>query len=291
MFGPPKTLGKLIKHGEKRFRRAKLFFGHGTDNAFDEACFLALEAMGLPAGHLAEHWDEPISAEMREKILALYEARIATRKPASYLVNKAYIQGYAFYVDERVIVPRSHIAEILCGDLSPVNGSPKRILDLCTGSGCLAIVAAQLFPEAEVDAVELSPGAFAVAQMNVEMYGLEDRVHLYQGDLFTPLPDGVQYDLIITNPPYVDAEGMAGLPDEYHAEPEMALAAGADGLDLVHVILREARRFLKPQGLLICELGRCGPALYGAYPNLPFCWLETENADDSVFFLEAENLP
>jgi ribosomal protein L3 glutamine methyltransferase len=290
VFGTPNTLGKLIKQGEKRFRRAGLVFGHGTDNAFDEACFLALEALALQAEQLPTYWNIRLTPNQITKITALYDARIKTRKPASYLVNKAYIQGYPFYVDERVIVPRSHIAEILCGDFTPVTKPPARVLDLCTGSGCLAILAAQLFPDAIVDAVELDGDALVVATRNVADYKLQKRMTLYQGDLYNPLP-AMKYDLIITNPPYVDQEGMDGLPPEYLAEPALALAGGEDGMDLVHTILKRAPEFLTENGMLICELGRCGPALYQAYPNLPFSWLETENANDSVFYITRPDLP
>lgn len=287
-FGTPRTIRDLVRHGEKRFAKVGLSFGHGTDNAFDEAAFITLEALGLPVDGLEAHWKSPVDAAGRNKVLALFAARIATRKPASYLLNKAYIQGRPFYVDERVIVPRSFIAEILCGEFSPAPPASQvhRVLDLCTGSGCLAVLAAQLFPQAQIDATELSPDAAAVARRNIAAYKMEDRLALYQGDLFAPLPPGVRYDVIIANPPYVDADGMNGLPPEFRAEPALALAAGADGLDLVHRIIAAAPHYLSPRGVLVCEIGRCRPALQAAYPGLAFGWCETAHSSGEVFFCQ-----
>lgn len=285
------TLCDLVRHAVTQFEKAGLSYGHGTGNSFDEACFLALEHLHLPVERLEAFWHARLTEGERSGLIALFDKRIKTRKPASYLVNKAYVQGFPFYVDERVIVPRSFIAEILCGDFSPVPEPPARVLDLCTGSGCLAILAAQLWPEAIVDAVDLSPDALEVARRNVIDYGLEDRLNLYQGDLFVPLPKGVKYDLIITNPPYVDEEGMDALTPEFQAEPALALDGGPDGLDIVHKILKSARDFLTEDGMLICELGRCGSALSNAYPDTSFSWLDTENSTGEVFFLSRDELP
>ena len=283
------TLGSFLLQAAETLDSADLAYGHGTAQAFDEAAFIVLESLGLPPdSDLEALWDRPIDEAAASKISALLEARIRTRKPAPYLLNKAYIQGIPFYVDERVIVPRSFIAEILlCDDEFAPPGMPRkvtRVLDLCTGSGCLAIIAAMIFPDAHVDAVDLSADALAVAEKNVAMHGLADCITLYKGDLFAPIA-GKTYDLIITNPPYVDAAGMNALPPEYRHEPSMALAAGADGLDLVHSILRDAPRFLTPEGGMVCEIGRCKPALEAAYPDLPFLWLETENSEDEVFWI------
>lgn len=283
----------FVRYGVSKFNESGLFYGHGTDNATDEAIFMVLEALHLPVDSIDPYWNARLTETERRTLTNLIHKRIETRLPAPYLVNKAYIQGYPFYVDERVIVPRSFIAEILCrpegapeiGDYSNVTS----VLDLCTGSGCLAIIAAHLFPEAAVDAVDLSPDAIAVAQRNVDDYGLKDRVTLYKGDLFAPLK-GKKYDLIITNPPYVDAEGMEHLPPEFDHEPAMALAAGKDGLDIVHRIMKEAKAHLNDGGSLICELGRCGPDLEKAYPGKEFSWFETENSRGEVFWMGKDQL-
>lgn len=287
-----KTLGDFVTFAEGAFRESGIAFGHGTDNERDEAAFIALEGLGLPIYDLDENWDRILNDSERERLTALCDARIKTRKPASYLLNKAYIQGLPFYVDERVIVPRSFIAEILCRD-DGFSGIPDyeavtSVLDLCTGSGCLAILAAYLFPNARVDAVDLSKDALDVARRNVAEHALEKRVTLYEGDLFAPLK-GKSYDLILTNPPYVDKEGMDALPAEFRHEPEMALAAGNDGMEIVHRIMAEAKSHLNDGGGMMCELGRCGPALEAAYSN-PFLWLSTENSDGEVFWIKKKNL-
>lgn len=287
-----KTLGEFVERAAESFGESNVFFGHGTDNAFDEAAFIALEGLGLPIDDLDSVWDRPFADAEKQKLSGIVRARIEARKPASYLLNKAYIQGLPFYVDERVIVPRSFIAEILCrddgffgiGDYEQV----RSVLDLCTGSGCLAILAAHLFPKAKIDAVDLSSDALAVARRNVTDYSLEERVTLYEGDLFAPLA-GKSYDLILTNPPYVDAEGMTDLPEEFRHEPEMALAAGADGMDIVHRIMAESKTYLNDGGGMMCELGRCGPALEAAYKS-PFLWLETENSSGEVFWIKKKDL-
>lgn len=292
MTKTPETIDDFITYAANRMDESDLTFGHGTDNAYDEAVFITLESLGLPVDDLESVSGNALTAPEQEQLEALLTARIETRKPASYLLNKAYLQGIPFYVDERVIVPRSFIAEILCRDEGFFGiadyDAPMRVLDLCTGSGCLAIMAAYLFPNATVDAVDLSPDALAVARRNVADHALERRVTLYEGDLFTPL-NGQTYDLILTNPPYVDKEGMDDLPPEFVHEPRMALAAGDDGMEIVHRIMEHAKAHLNDGGGMMCELGRCGPALEAAYKN-PFLWLETENSDGEVFWIKKKNL-
>lgn len=292
------TVRDVIRYGVSQFRAAGLAYGHGTDNAFDDMVFLALEGLNLPVDQLEPYWDARLLRRERLTLLELIERRIVTRKPTSYLLNKAYIQGVPFYVDERVIVPRSYIGELLFSNLFGGEGfnliadveAVGRVLDLCTGSGCLAILAAQVFPNAIVDAVELSPDAYEVARRNVAEHGLEDRVNLYLGDLFQPLPADAQYDLIISNPPYVDAAAMAVLPPEYRAEPEMALAAGDDGLEVVNRILAAAGERLAPGGGLLCEIGRDRPALEERFEDLAFLWLQTAGSFGEVFWLTADQL-
>lgn len=286
------TLRDMIRYAVSRFNEAQIAYGHGTDNAHDEAVFMVLEALHLPIDTLEPYLDARLTRPEKDWLFELIDLRVRTRKPAAYLLNKAYIQGLGFYVDERVIVPRSFIAEILAGYNSPVENPDEitAVLDLCTGSGCLAILAAHLYPNASIDAVDLSPDALDVARRNIADYGLEERITLYEGDLFAPLA-GRTYDLIITNPPYVDRAGMDGLPAEFRAEPAMALESGADGLEHVRRILKAARGHLNGAGGLLCELGRCGPALQEACPRTPFLWLETQESEGEVFWLTADQLP
>jgi ribosomal protein L3 glutamine methyltransferase len=255
-----------------------------------------LEGLHLPVDRLDPFLDARLLPAERERLASLIEARVKTRKPAPYLLNKAYIRGVPFYVDERVIVPRSFIGELLFSGLfSGEDGAlvdpqaVSSVLDLCAGSGALAILAARVFPHALVDAVELSPDAAAVAARNITESGFADRIELLEGDLFAPLA-GRRYDLILTNPPYVDAEGMADLPPEYAHEPAMALAAGEDGLDIVRRILAEAPDHLTDEGVLVCEIGRCRPALEADYPDLPLLWLDTEESQGEVFLARAQDL-
>lgn len=287
------TVQDFVRYGVTKFNESGLFYGHGTTSAFDEAAYMVLESLQLPIDSLDPYWTARLTKNERRKITDLIHRRVKTRLPAPYLLNKAYIQGFPFYVDERVLIPRSFIAEILCAPESfkPVGDYTNvlSVLDLCTGSGCLAIIAAHLFPNASVDAADLSADALAVARRNVEAYGLEGRIQLHQGDLFSPL-EGRKYDLIITNPPYVDVEGMDHLPPEFEHEPAMALAAGADGLDIVRRIVDEAKAYLNPNGGMICELGRCGPDLTAAYPGVDFDWLDTENSQGEVFWIKQERL-
>ena len=280
------TVEDVIRYGARRFNKAKLFYGHGTDNAVDEAAWLVLETLGLPVDGSAP-LRRRLTEEQRKAVLAIIDRRVVTRKPAAYLLNKAYIQGLSFYVDERVIVPRSFIGELLV-DFDLMR-APKKVLDLCTGSGCLAILAAHVFPFAAVDAVDLSAGALEVAKRNVTDHGLKKRVHLFKGNLFKPLKNK-KYDLIITNPPYVDAPAMKALPPEYRHEPEMALASGKDGLDIVRKILKEAPKHLTLEGGLLCEIGRGREILEKEYPHLSFLWLDTALSEGEVFWLTRRQL-
>ena len=286
------TLRDLMRFAVSRFNEACLFFGHGTDNAWDEAAYLLLHSLHLPIDQLDPYMDARLTATERAAALELIRRRIAERLPAAYLTREAWLGDYRFYVDERVIVPRSHIAELLREQLSPWVNDPwavGRVLDMCTGSGCLAILAAEAFPEAAVDAVDLSPDALAVARINVREYGLEERIRLVESDAFAALP-GDRYDVIVSNPPYVNAESMATLPEEYRREPQLALASGEDGLDFVRVLLAQAARHLTPEGILIVEIGNNKDALERAFPRLSFVWLDTSAGDRFVFMLRRKDL-
>lgn len=288
------TLRDLLRFSVSRFNEVGIFFGHGSDNAWDEAVYLLLHSLHLPPDRLEPFLDARLTSEERSRALLIIEKRIKDRLPAAYLTNEAWLGEHRFYVDERVIVPRSFIAELLEEQLEPWIEDPwavTDVLDLCTGSGCLAILAALAFPEAAVDAVDLSPDALAVAQRNVADYELEERVQLIHSDLFAALDPVRRYDLIISNPPYVDAAAMRALPTEYRREPEMALAAGEDGLDLVRIMLREAKARLNPGGILVVEIGHNRDVLEAAYPTLPFTWLDTRAGDEYVFLLRREELP
>lgn len=277
------TVLDSIRAAARRFTRARLSYGHGTGNALDDAGWLVLETLGGET-----NLKRKLTLREEKAVKAIVDKRIETRKPSAYLLNKAYVQGLPFYIDERVIVPRSFIGELLVEDLGLL-GNPKTILDLCTGSGCLAILAAHVFPKAKVDAADLSKDALAVARRNVTDYKLARRLHLHQGDLFAPLK-GKKYDLILTNPPYVDAPAMKKLPPEYRHEPAMALGSGKDGLDIVRRILKEAPRHLTPKGGLLCEVGRGRKRLEKEYPHLPFLWLDTELSEGEVFWLSRAQL-
>jgi ribosomal protein L3 glutamine methyltransferase len=293
------TLLDFVRHAVSRFVEAKLVFAHGTPDPVAEAAFLVCETLHLAPDQFETFATARVTAREAEQILEVIGCRIATRKPAAYLVNKIYLRGLPFYVDERVIVPRSFIGELLeqhfsgdsdqGGSLIDDPLSVERVLDLCTGSGCLAILASRNFPNAQIDAVDISRDALEVAARNVADYGLQDRVRLHRGDLFKPLREA-RYDLIISNPPYVDAEGMAGLPRECRAEPKLAFDGGADGLDLVRRILDEAGRHLTPQGGLLCEIGRGRERLEAAFPQLPLLWLDTEDSQGEVFWIRAADL-
>jgi ribosomal protein L3 glutamine methyltransferase len=279
------TLGEIFRFAVQRFRAARLAYGHGTTNAHDEAAFLVLEALRLPIDRLDPYLDLRPTAAERARLLTLIDARVSLRLPAPYLVGAAYMHGVRFHADRRALIPRSFIGDILADEALPID--PRRVtrvLDLCTGTGCLAILAALAFPRAKIDAVDLSAGALALARRNVATHRLGDRITLHRGDLFQPLA-GQRYDLILSNPPYVDARGMAKLPPEYQHEPRMALAAGDDGLDLVRRILAEAPRHLRKGGGLVCEIGRGRKPLERAYPGTDFLWLDTEQSSGEVFWL------
>ncbi|MBT0960145.1 50S ribosomal protein L3 N(5)-glutamine methyltransferase [Denitromonas iodatirespirans] len=287
------TLRDWLRYAVTRFNRAQLFFGHGTDNAWDEAVYLLLHTLALPLDRLDPFLDACIPLDERETLLDIIERRVESRQPAAYLTGEAWLAGYRFKVDPRVIVPRSYFAALLAEGLAPWIDDPEsvtRVADVCTGSGCLAIMMAHTFPNAEVDAVDLSADALAVAADNVADYGLEDQVHLHHGDALAPLA-GQRYDLILSNPPYVTAEAMATLPAEYRHEPEMALAAGEDGLDVVRSLIAHARAHLNPGGLLMVEVGHNRHLVEEAFPDLPFTWLADAQAEDMVFLLREEELP
>ncbi|MDB5487521.1 MAG: Ribosomal protein N(5)-glutamine methyltransferase [Reyranella sp.] len=282
------TLGDFFHFAVARFRAARLAYGHGTTNAVDEAAFMVLEALRLPI-HRIDPWLDLVPTEPEKaRLITLIEARVGLRMPAPYLLEAAYMQGVRFHIDRRALIPRSFIGDLLAGGALPT-AKPRRILDLCCGSGCLAILAALAFPRAKIDAVDLSAGALALARRNVATHRLGDRIALHRGDLFKPLQDQ-RYDLIISNPPYVDAGGMEKLPPEFRHEPRMALAAGDDGLDLVHRILTEAPKHLTKSGGLVCEIGRGRAPLEAAYPRLPFLWLDTELSEGEVFWLSRSDL-
>ncbi|MFO1380165.1 MAG: 50S ribosomal protein L3 N(5)-glutamine methyltransferase [Chitinivorax sp.] len=286
------TVRDLLRFAVSRFQAADLFYGHGTDNAYDDAAYLILHTLKLPLTHLQPFLDARLLPQEIDAVLNVLQRRVEQRKPAAYLTNEAWLGEYKFYVDERVIVPRSFIAELLRQHLQPWVDYPELIhnaLDMCTGSGCLAILMADAFPDAQIDAVDLSADALAVAQRNIDDYGLGDRIEPIRSDLFTGL-QGRQYDLIISNPPYVNAPSMAELPAEYRAEPEMALASGDDGLDAVRLLIDNAPQFLSPHGLLVVEIGHNREELEAAYPELPFTWLETSGGDGFVFMLTMEQL-
>lgn len=292
MTGDLATIRDFFRYAVTSFARAGLVFGHGATNAVDEAAFLILEALSLPIDDINPWLDARLAADERDRLTALIEARVTTRKPAAYLVNKAYIQGIPFYVDERVIVPRSFIGEILAGDAAflPSAEDVGSVLDLCTGSGCLAILAALAFPNAAIVGADLSADALAVATRNVKDHGLDDRVSLVEGDLFAPL-GARKFDLMLANPPYVDAAAMPAFPPEYRAEPAMAHAGGADGMDLVRRIIAGARAHLAECGGLLCEIGGGRDILERDFPDLPFLWLDTEESEGEVFWLARADLP
>jgi len=291
------TVRDFLRWALSEFRRAKIAHGHGTTSALDEAAFLILETLKLPVDDINPWLEATLLVSEREELAEIIRRRIETRSPASYLVQRAYIGGVPFYVDERVIVPRSYIGELMLsgifgGDDAPLIGDVTQVtgvLDLCTGSGCLAVLAAGIFPEAEIDAADLSDDALAVARINIEEHGLSERITLRQGDLFAAV-DGATYDVIICNPPYVAAAEVSAFPPEYGHEPGMAHIGGEDGLDLVRHILDEAADHLNPGGGLICEIGTGRERLVADYPHLDFMWLDTEESQGEVFWITREDL-
>ena len=286
------TVRDCLRFAVSRCNEAGLFFGHGSDNAYDEAAYLILHTLRLPLDRLEPFLDAKLTEPEIQAVLNILRRRVEERLPAAYLTHEAWLGEYRFYVDQRVIVPRSFIAELLREQFAPWVEDPEsvtRVLDMCTGSGCLAILAALAFPNAQVDAVELSKDALDVAARNVADYGLLDRVELIESDLFAAL-DGRAYDLIISNPPYVNAESVTVLPLEYRAEPALALGSGEDGLDATRQILAAAKTHLNPGGILVVEIGHNREQLEVAFPQLPFTWLDTSGGDQFVFLLRREEL-
>ena len=286
------TVRDWLRFGVSRMNQAKLFFGHGSTNAFDEAAYLILHTLHLPIDSLEPFLDACLTEVEREDLLLVFEKRVKQRVPAAYLTQEAWLGEFRFYVDERVIIPRSFIAELLREQLAPWVADAEAVqsgLDMCTGSGCLAILMAHAFPNALIDAVDISSDALAVAERNVTDYELQDRVQCIESDLFAQL-DGRRYDVIVSNPPYVNADGMATLPAEYLQEPHLALASGEDGLAHIRTILQQAHKHLRPGGVLVAEIGHNRDALEAAFPELPFSWLETSGSDEFVFILAEDAL-
>lgn len=287
------TIRDWLRWAISRFEEAGLFYGHGTDNAWDEAAWLILATLKLPRDRLEPFLDARLTHSERLVLLDRLQQRITRHVPVAYLTHEAWLGPLRFYVDERVIVPRSYFAELLEDGFVPWVEDPDALghaLDLCTGSGCLAIVMAHVFPNAIIDAIDLSPDALAVARRNITDYDLADRVHAIESDLFAAAK-GHRYDLIISNPPYVTAAAMAALPAEYRHEPALALAAGADGLDVVRRILGSAAKHLTPNGVIAIEVGHNRDIVDAAFPELELTWLDTETAQGKVFVLRREQLP
>lgn len=291
------TLRDYWRYAITRFNAAELSYGHGTTNAGDDAAYLLLDSLELPIDVLDPFLDARLLPDERELLATRIEERVNSRKPSSYITGRAYIQGVRFHVDERVIVPRSHIGEILFSEYGNPEGSSflpdpmtvESAVDICTGSGCLAVLAAKFFPLASVDAVDLSADALEVARINIDEHDVQEQVSLFEGSLFDPL-EGRKYDLIITNPPYVDHAAMDGYPPEFLAEPAMAHDGGEDGLDLVREILQRAPDFLNAGGGMICEIGSGREILEEEFPHLQFEWIETAESQDAVFWISAESL-
>lgn len=285
------TVRDVILWGEAFLNKAGVYFGHGTDNALDEAAWLVSHAVGLAPDVAEDELHKPLTAEQLQEAKSLLEQRVSSRLPAAYLLQEAWFGGYRFYVDERVLVPRSPIAELIHDQFRPwlEPARIRHVLDLCTGSGCIAIATALALPHAEVDATDISRAALDVAEVNVAAYELQSRVALIESNLFDALP-GRRYDLIVSNPPYVDAEDMAALPEEYRREPALGLAAGSDGLDLVIPMLQQAPDYLHPQGAMIVEVGNSAVALSKRFPQVPFTWLEFSHGGEGVFLLEAAQI-
>jgi ribosomal protein L3 glutamine methyltransferase len=286
------TVRDWLRYTVSRMGEMKLAFGHGSTEAYDEAAYLLLHALHLPLDRLEPFLDARVTLDEREALGELFTRRIDERIPAAYLTQEAWLGDFRFHVDERVIIPRSYIAELVPGALEPFVGPAagvKSALDMCTGSGCLAILMAHAYPEADIDAVDISSDALAVAQRNVSDYGLAARINLIRSDLFANLPEK-NYDLVICNPPYVDANAMEALPAEYRYEPRIALAGGDDGLDAVRILLKEAPRFLNHGASLVVEVGSNRVAVETAFPRLPVVWLPTAASEDAVFVVKREDI-
>ncbi|MFM0060723.1 50S ribosomal protein L3 N(5)-glutamine methyltransferase [Paraburkholderia phytofirmans] len=290
---PFSTVRDLLRFAVSRFNQAELSFGHGSANAYDEAVYLVLHTLHLPLDLLDPFLDARLTAAEIDAVLNVIERRATERVPAAYITQEAWMHGFRFHVDERVIVPRSFIGELLQDGLQPYVEDPEQVsavLELCTGSGCLAILAAHAFPNADIDAVDLSAPALEVAARNVTDYKLDDRVALFEGDLYAPLAER-RYDVIISNPPYVNAASMQDLPAEYKHEPDMALAGGVDGMDIVRRIIADARNWLTDEGVLVVEIGNERQHVEAAFGGLDLVWLSTSAGDDNVFLIQAADLP
>lgn len=293
MTTPFRTVRDLLRYAVSRFNQAELAFGHGSANAYDEAAYLILHTLRLPLDTLDPFLDARLLDDEIDAVLKVIERRATQHVPAAYITQEAWMHGLRFYVDERVIVPRSFIGELLEDGLQPYVADPDEVgavLELCTGSGCLAILAAQAFPNADIDAVDISHDALEVAHINVNDYALTDRIALFEGDLFAPLPER-RYNVIIANPPYVNSTSMDALPAEYRHEPELALAGGEDGMDVVRRIIKEARNWLTDDGLLVVEIGNERANVEAAFGGLDLVWLSTSAGDDTVFLIQAADLP
>jgi ribosomal protein L3 glutamine methyltransferase len=287
------TIRDWLRYAVSRFENSDIFYGHGTDNAYDEAVWLIMSALHLPHDTLNNFLDAKLVSEERVKLASFIDERISKHTPTAYLLKEAWLQGYKFYVDERVLIPRSFIAELLVNDgLQPWIEYPELVnsaADICTGSGCLGVLLADAYPDAEVDVIDISADAIDVCNINIANYGMQDRLTAIQSDMFSALK-GKQYDLIISNPPYVDAPSMAELPAEYRNEPQLALGSGTAGLDHTHTILSEAANYLSDNGILVVEIGHNRDALLEVYPDLPFTWLEVSSGDEFVFLLTKSQL-
>ncbi len=286
------TIRDWLRYAVSQFEASDIFYGHGTDNAYDEAVWLIMSALHLPMDTLNNFLDARLTASERSKLASFIDQRITQHTPTAYLLKEAWLQGLKFYVDERVLIPRSFIAELLNTDLSHWIEFPEMIesaADICTGSGCLGVLLASVFPNASVDVIDISEDAIDVANINIANYGLEAQITAIKSDMFSALT-GKKYDIIISNPPYVDAPSMAALPAEYQNEPQLALGSGVAGLDHTHTILREAANYLNDDGILIVEIGHNRDALEAAYPNIIFNWLEVSSGTEFVFLLTKSQL-
>lgn len=287
------TIRDWIRYSVSRLEQSEVFFGHGTSNAYDESVWLVMSALHLPLDTLDNFLDAKVLPQEAKHLQHLIQRRVSERIPTAYLLREAWLRGFKFYVDERVIVPRSFIAELLDNSLQPWVEYPELIssaVDICTGSGCLGILLAHAFPDAQIDVVDISADAIAVANINIQQYQMQQQVRAIQSDMLNAL-SGKRYDLIISNPPYVDAQAMAKLPEEYRNEPQIALGSGDDGLHHTHTLLTQAADYLTDDGLLVVEIGHNRDALIAAYPDTPFTWLEVDAGDQFVFLLHKADLP